>query len=98
MLDVLLVTFQLGLNIALPAWIITRDMRRLAPEERSRAWNRASFWSAVVVFGPLCLPVHFVRVHRSVRGLGRGVLSMFGAFAASALLTLLLGLAAASLS
>lgn len=59
---------QLGLQITLTAWVVRRDMRRAPPERLVRAWNDASFWSAVVVFGPLCIPVHFVRTRRTLLG------------------------------
>jgi hypothetical protein len=65
--------FQLALGIAATSFIIRRDMRRLSPERFSRAWNTASFWNAVVVFGPVCLPVHFVRTRRTVWGLLLGL-------------------------
>jgi hypothetical protein len=48
-------------------------MRRSSRERLSRGWNVASFWSAVVAFGPLCLPVHFVRTRRSLLGFLEGV-------------------------
>jgi hypothetical protein len=36
-------------------------------------------WSAVVAFGPLCLPVHFIRTRRNWAGLGLGVAALLGA-------------------
>lgn len=78
---------QFVLNIALPWWIVRTSMRLLPEPARERAWNEASFRSAVVVFGPLALPVHFARVglgperwHWLLRvpmGLLLGVLVMF---------------------
>lgn len=59
---------QIVLGVVLTARVLRRDMRRLSAEGFARSWNSASFWSAVVVFGPLCIPVHFVRTRRSVRG------------------------------
>ncbi|MCA9641029.1 MAG: hypothetical protein H6718_29155 [Polyangiaceae bacterium] len=53
---------QLVLNIALPWWIVRVSLRALPEPARDRAWNEASFRSAVVVFGPLSLPVHFAKV------------------------------------
>ena len=63
---------QLGLGVAFSAWAVRRDMRRLPRERLLRAWNDASFWSAIVAFGPLCLPFHFARTRRSVRGAALG--------------------------
>lgn len=60
--------FQLVTGVFLTARVVRWDMRRLGPERFARAWNAASFWSAVVAFGPLCIPVHFARTRRSVLG------------------------------
>lgn len=76
MLDVVVVTVQLALGIAVPAWLLRRDERRLPEGMLARAWPQASFWSAVVAFGPLCLPVHFVRTRRSVMGFLLGLLAL----------------------
>lgn len=75
-----LVSFVLG--IAVPATIVRWDLARLTGERLARAWPEASLWSAVVVFGPLCLPVHFIRTRRNWVGLGLGV----GALVAAVLL------------
>ena len=72
---------QIGLQITLTAWVVRRDMRRAPPERLVRAWNDASFWSAVVVFGPLCIPVHFVRTRRSLVGLVIGAAWMIAVMA-----------------
>ena len=61
------------LNIALPYAVTRFDRRRLAPRELERAWNSASWASAVYFFGPLCLPAHFWVTRRSLRGLATGV-------------------------
>jgi hypothetical protein len=63
---------QIALGVVLTAWVVRRDMRRLPPSLYERSWSEASFWSAVVAFGPLSIPVHFVRTRRSVRGLFLG--------------------------
>ncbi len=65
---------QIALGVALTAWVVRRDMRRLPPAQYARSWNDASFWSAVVAFGPLCIAVHFVRTRRTVIGFVAGVL------------------------
>lgn len=61
-MTMLVFCLQFVLNIALPWWIVRFSERRLPPRAAARAWSDASFRSAVVVFGPLCLPVHFARV------------------------------------
>jgi hypothetical protein len=64
---------QIALGVALTAWVVRRDMRRLPPELFARSWNEASFWSAVVAFHPLSILVHFVRTRRSVWGVVLGL-------------------------
>ena len=49
---------------ALLAW----DERRMTDEQRARAWPVASRRIAVVLFSPLCVPLHFLRTRRSLRG------------------------------
>jgi hypothetical protein len=88
--EVALVALQLALNIAVPAWLVRRDMRRLVPEQLARTWNDASLWSAVVAFGPLCLPFHFTKARRSLLGLALGLWWMLG----SMVLVVLIGWAA----
>jgi hypothetical protein len=68
--EVLLFTLSFALGIAVPASIVRRDVARLRGEPLARSWPDASLWSAVVVFGPLCVPVHFIRTRRSWAGLG----------------------------
>jgi len=68
----LLYSLSFALGIAVPAVIVRRDLGRLTGERLARAWPEASLWSAVVVFGPLCLPIHFIRTRRSWAGLGLG--------------------------
>ena len=75
-MSVIDLVLQIALQVTLTAWVVRRDMRRAPPERVLRAWNDASFWSAVVVFGPFCIPVHFVRTRRSFVGLVIGVLWM----------------------
>lgn len=55
-------------------WVIRRDERRLIGCPWDRAFPPATFWIAVVVFGPLSIPIHFVRTRRSWAGLGLGLL------------------------
>jgi hypothetical protein len=83
--EVLSLVVQIALGIIVPWWIIRRDLRRAAPEQLARAWNDASFWSAIVAFGPLCIPVHFLRTRRSLAGLFWGLAWMVAATLAIAL-------------
>lgn len=78
MTSVLEVVIDLLLGVAMTAWVIRRDMRRLPSERYARSWNTASFWSAVVAFGPLSIPVHFARTRRSILGFLLGCLWAFG--------------------
>ena len=77
MTSVLVLVLDLILGVMLTAWVVRFDMRRLTPERLARCWNDASFWSAVVAFGPLSIPVHFARTRRSVLGFLLGVLVAF---------------------
>ena len=62
-----------------PWWIVRRDMRRLPADKLARCWNSASFGSAVVAFGPLCLPVHFIKAHGWRKGGVQGLCWTVGA-------------------
>lgn len=73
MAKVALVVLELALGIVVPWWIVRRDLARLPPERLDRAWNTASFWSAIVGFGPLCIPFHFTKTRRSLFGLLLGL-------------------------
>jgi hypothetical protein len=54
---------------ALFAW----DDRRMTEAQRARAWPTASRRIAVVYFSPLCVPLHFLRTRRNVRGVVEAV-------------------------
>ena len=71
--DLFALLLQVTLGIVLPAWVVKRDERRLSDDRLQRAWPPATFWCAVVTFGFICLPIHFWRTRRSVKGLGLGV-------------------------
>jgi hypothetical protein len=71
--DILVILLLLPFNYLLPWWIVRRDMRSLAPERLERCWNGASLGSAILAFGPLCLPFHFVKARGLMRGLAPGV-------------------------
>jgi hypothetical protein len=83
--EVLSLVIQMALGILVPWWILRRDLRQRPAEQLARAWNDASFWTAIVVFGPLCIPVHFIKTRRSLWGLILGVFWMAAAIAAIAL-------------
>jgi hypothetical protein len=83
--EVLLYTLSFALGIAVPWKIVRRDLARLTGEALARAWPDASVWAAVVVFGPLCLPVHFIRTRRSWLGLALGLGWLAGAIVAISL-------------
>lgn len=82
MRDVTVLLFQFAATIAVSAWIVRRDVRRLGPPLLSRAWPDPSLWSAVVCFSPLCIPIHFVRTRRSWVGVALGLGWFFGALIA----------------
>jgi len=77
--QVLLFTLSIALGILVPAVIVRRDLKRLTGERLARSWPDASLWLAIVVFGPLCVPIHFLRTRRSWAGLGLAVLWLAGA-------------------
>jgi hypothetical protein len=89
--EVLLFTLSFALGIAVPAWIVRRDLGRLTGEPQARAWPDASLWAAVVAFGPLCLPVHFIKTRRNWLGLALGVAWLVGAILLISLPVELLG-------
>lgn len=84
MMPVVSFVVELAVSLWATAWVLRRDMRSLGPERYARSWNVASFWSAVVTFGPLCIPVHFVRTRRSVRGALLGIAWTVAVLAATA--------------
>jgi len=82
--DLVPLVVSLVLGMLLPGWLIRYDERSLTPEQAGRAFPNSTFWVAVVVFGPLCLPVHFVRTRGAWVGLGMGVIALAGTLAAIA--------------
>lgn len=87
MLDVVLFTLELALGIAVPYWVLRIDLAKLPSERLDRAWPPVSMWSALVAFGPLCLPFHFVKTRRSLWGFALGIVSMVFCFACIALVS-----------
>lgn len=79
---------QLALGILVPWAIVRFDMKRLPPERLDHAWTEASFWMAIVAFGPLCLPFHFTKTRKNrLLGLGLGLLALTGALIALGLVS-----------
>jgi hypothetical protein len=78
--EVLLFTLSFALGIAVPALIVRRDLARLTGEPLARAWPDSSLWAAVVLFGPFCLPVHFIKTRRNWLGLALGIAWLACAF------------------
>ena len=89
MAEIALFCLELALSIALTGWVVRFDLRRLDAERLDRTWNAASFWSAVVAFGPLCIPVHFVKARRSLGGCLLGVGWMLGVLVVTGVVTTL---------
>ena len=74
MIDVIELVVSAALQVCLTFLVIRRDERRLAGTTAARSFPPATFWVAVVVFGPLSIPIHFVRTRRSWAGLMLGLL------------------------
>ncbi len=84
MRDLVPLFVSLVLGVLLPSWIIRYDERSLTREQQERAFLNSTFWVAVVVFGPLCLPIHFLRTRSTWVGLGLGLVALAGTLAAIA--------------
>jgi hypothetical protein len=66
----------------LASWVLTTsavflvlrlDEGRMTPAQRDRAWPSTSRVAAAVVFGVLCLPIHFGRTRRGIAGVAIGI-------------------------
>jgi hypothetical protein len=79
--DVLLVAVQMLLGIVVPAAVVRRDLRRLAPRERARAWPDVSVWTAVALVSVFAVPIHFFRTRRSFAGVMLGLGWLLAAYA-----------------
>jgi uncharacterized BrkB/YihY/UPF0761 family membrane protein len=80
------------LGIAVPLVLQLWDRRRLAPEQRERAWNFASWGSALYAFGPLSLLGWYWVTRRGWRrlyGLPAALLAIAAVVAVDALLAAL---------
>jgi len=76
---------QLAATVLVPWLIVRRDVARIRSDWRARCWPETTLLASVVAFGPLCLPVHFVRTRRRPLGLVLGFVWMVAAFVLSAL-------------
>ena len=93
MMPVVSFVVELVVSLFATAWVVRRDMRSLPPQRYARSWNAASFWSAVVAFGPLCIPVHYIRTRRSPWGAVLGVIWTLAVIAVTSAASWLLSLA-----
>jgi hypothetical protein len=73
MSEAFILALSFGLNVVLPYAVVSYDLKRLVDRRLSRAWNEASFLSAVFAFGPFSVPVHFAKTRRSLAGFGLGL-------------------------
>ena len=76
--QVLVLSLLLPYYYLAPWWVIRRDMRRLPATKLARAWNSASLGSAILVCGPFCIPIHFIKVHGWLKGAPVGLLWSVG--------------------
>lgn len=81
MAKVLLFALSMALGIAAPAVILRRDLGQLTGEQLARAWPDSTLWLAIVVFGPISVPIHFIRTRRSWLGIGVALLWFAAALA-----------------
>lgn len=57
--------------------IVTLDERRLTPERLERAWPPSSKGAAILQFGELTVPLHFLRTRRNIRGILLAIAMMY---------------------
>lgn len=74
MADILLVILPWLFSMAACVAVVLWDRSRLPQPQRDRAWNSASFASAVFAFAPLCIVAHFWVTRRSAPGVLLGLL------------------------
>lgn len=66
--ELLLYLVAFALNTLAPIVLLRHDIARLRGEQLARSWPDSSMWSAALMFGPLCIPVHYLRTRRSLVG------------------------------
>jgi hypothetical protein len=66
--ELLLYLVAFALNTLAPIVLVRRDVARLHGEQLARSWPDSSLWSAALMFGPLCIPIHYLRTRRSLLG------------------------------
>jgi hypothetical protein len=71
--DIALLILSSAFNMAICIALVRWDRKRLPPAQRERAWNTATFGTAVFWFSPWCILAHFWVTRRSLRGLLLGV-------------------------
>jgi hypothetical protein len=80
---------QMAANVFVPWLIVRRDVARIRPAWVGRCWPDSTLLASVVAFGPLCLPVHFLRTRRGPTGLLLGLSWMAGVVLIGALVGLI---------
>lgn len=85
--DLVVFVTQLALGIAVPWALLRWDERRLDGAQLARSWSEVSRWSALVAFGPLCLPVHCIKTRGWLVGALLGVVALIVALTMITLLT-----------
>jgi hypothetical protein len=86
--EVALLLLSMCFTMALCAAVVIADKRRLPLEQRDRAWNFASFASAIFAFAPWCIVAHFWVTRRSLKGFALGLLALLLVLAAMVLFNL----------
>ena len=56
--------------------LVIADERRLSEARLERAWPPVSRNAAIFIFGPLAVPIHFVRTRRSIAGVLLGIAAL----------------------
>lgn len=93
--EVLMLVLSWAITTALTFAVVIVDERRMSAERLERAWPPASRDAAIVAFGPLALPVHFMKTRghlRSARGLLGLVLGLVMGLVALFLVAIVSGL------
>lgn len=65
--------------------LVILDERRMRPPMIERAWPPASRNAAIVFFGPLSVPIHFIRTRRNWKGSLLGIGAFVAVLIASAI-------------
>ena len=68
-----------GASMGVLTALYVLDERWMSEEQRERAWPTSTRRIAIVVFGVLAVPIHFVKTRGWIRGLALGVGAMLAA-------------------